>query len=374
MHILIAPNAFKNSLDAPEVALAIAAGLQQSKLACTTECFPIADGGDGTAKLILERCRGTQIVHEVHDPLGRKINSSFGLIDQGKTAVIEMADASGLRLLTREERNPVIASSAGTGELIRAALDKGARKIIIAMGGSATVDGGCGILDALGMRFYNLAGKQLKAIPAELANLFRADTSRLDERLLETEIIILCDVANHLLGPHGAAAVYGPQKGASAVDVIFLDRFLENFVKVSLIQTGRDMDRIKYGGAAGGASAGLYAWLGANLVNGIDYFLTLTNFDEALSRADLVITGEGSIDTQTLQGKGPFGVALRAREQGIPVIGIAGKVELNEEMGEYFKELICINNALADLENMLNNTRNNLVVAARVLGNELQGG
>ncbi len=374
MHILIAPNAFKNSLDAPEVALAIAAGLQQSKLACTTECFPIADGGDGTAKLILERCRGTQIVHEVHDPLGRKINSSFGLIDQGKTAVIEMADASGLRLLTREERNPVIASSAGTGELIRAALDKGARKIIIAMGGSATVDGGCGILDALGMRFYNLAGKQLKAIPAELANLFRADTSRLDERLLETEIIILCDVANHLLGPHGAAAVYGPQKGASAVDVIFLDRFLENFVKVSLIQTGRDMDRIKYGGAAGGASAGLYAWLGANLVNGIDYFLTLTNFDAALGRADLVITGEGSIDTQTLQGKGPFGVALRAREQGIPVIGIAGKVELNEEMGEYFKELICINNALADLENMLNNTRNNLVVAARVLGNELQGG
>ena len=374
MHILIAPNAFKNSLDAPEVALAIAEGLQQSKLVCTTECFPIADGGDGTSKLILERCRGTRIVHEVHDPLGRKINSSFGLIDQGKTAVIEMADASGLRLLTREERNPLIASSVGTGELIRAALDDGARKIIIAMGGSATVDGGCGILGALGMRFYDVYGRQLKAIPAELGDLFKADISRLDERLLETEIIILCDVANHLLGQQGAAAVYGPQKGASTVDVITLDRFLENFVKVSLIQTGRDMDRIRYGGAAGGASAGLYAWLGANLVNGIDYFLTLTRFDEALSRADLVITGEGSIDMQTLQGKGPFGVALRAREKGIPVIGMAGKVERSEEMREYFKELICINNAITDLEDMLNNTKNNLVLAAKVLGDELQGG
>ena len=374
MHILIAPNAFKNSLDAPEVALAIAEGLQQSKLVCTTECFPIADGGDGTSKLILERCRGTRIVHEVHDPLGRKINSSFGLIDQGKTAVIEMADASGLRLLTREERNPLIASSVGTGELIRAALDNGARKIIIAMGGSATVDGGCGILGALGMRFYDLSGRQLKAIPAELGDLFKADTSQLDERLLETEIIILCDVANHLLGPHGAAAVYGPQKGASTVDVITLDRFLENFVKVSLIQTGRDMDRIRYGGAAGGASAGLYAWLGANLVNGIDYFLTLTDFDEALSRADLVITGEGSIDAQTLQGKGPFGVALRAKERGIPVIGMAGKVELDEEPDKYFKELICINNTLAEWKDMLNNTKNNLVVAARVLGDKLQGG
>ena len=374
MHILIAPNAFKNSLDAPEVANAIAEGLQLSNLSCTTERFPIADGGDGTAKLILERCQGSRILHEVHDPLGRKISSSFGLIEQGKTAVIEMADASGLRLLTSDERNPLIASSGGTGELIGTALDIGARKIIIAMGGSATVDGGCGILAALGMRFYDVSGKQLKAIPAELGDLFKADTSELDERLFETEIIILCDVANQVLGQQGAAAIYGPQKGASAVDVKSLDRFLENFVNVSLIQTGRNMDRIKYGGAAGGASAGLYAWLGAKLVNGIDYFLTLTNFDEALSRADLVITGEGSIDAQTLQGKGPFGVALRAKERGIPVIGMAGKVELDEEPDKYFKELICINNTLAEWKDMLNNTKNNLVVAARVLGDKLQGG
>ena len=373
MHILIAPNAFKNSLDAAGVADAIAEGLHASKLVCTTELFPIADGGDGTGNLILEHCRGIRVQQQVSNPLGRKINASFGLIENERSAVIEMADASGLRLLAPDERNPLITSSFGTGELIRAALDKGARKIILAMGGSATVDGGCGMLSALGMRFFAASGKELKPIPAQLGELFKVDTSGLDERLFDTEIIILCDVANHLLGPQGAAAIFGPQKGATPEAVKSLDQFLELFVNVTRVHTGRNMDYIKYGGAAGGASAGLYAWLGAKLVNGIDYFLTLTNFDEALNRADLVITGEGAIDHQTLQGKGPFGVALRAKEKGIPVIGMAGKVEQVEELAKYFKELKCINNASADLEDMLNNTGNNLVVAARVLGDELQG-
>ena len=371
MHILIAPNAFKNSLDAVGVAEAIAKGLKQSRLDCTTECFPIADGGDGTGSLIVERCKGIRIQQEVHDPIGRKILSSFGLIEDGKTAVIEMADASGLRLLAKEERNPMIASSYGTGELVKAALNKGASRIIIAMGGSATVDGGCGILNALGINFLDAAGKQLDVMPGELIGLDRIDISGLDKRIAVTEIVILCDVSNNLLGPQGAAAVYGPQKGASPGDVEFLDTFLENFVAVTSAQTGQNIDKIKYGGAAGGASAGLYAWLGAKLVNGIDYFLTLTDFDKVLNRADLVITGEGSIDNQTLQGKGPFGVAVRAKAKGIPVIGLGGKVEPGKEMENYFDELICINPEPVDITLAMKNTRANLVKTARMIGERM---
>ncbi|HVV54517.1 MAG TPA: glycerate kinase, partial [Mucilaginibacter sp.] len=296
MHILIAPNAFKGSLSAQQAAEAIEQGLNLSGLDCTTECFPIADGGDGTGSLIIERCKGRRISRDVHDPLGRVITASFGLIDQGKTAVIEMADASGLRLLKAGEPDPVHASSYGTGELISAALDEGAKRIIIAMGGSATVDGGCGILSALGIRFTDQEGKLLKPIPAELIRMADIDASQLDPRIAGAEVAILCDVNNQLLGPHGAAQVFGPQKGASSGDVMMLEKFLENFAKLSLKISGKDMTAIKHGGAAGGATAGLFAWLNAELVNGIDYFLSLTGFDEALSRADLVITGEGSLD------------------------------------------------------------------------------
>lgn len=371
MHILIAPNAFKNSLDAKHVAEAIAEGLKQSNLDCTTECFPIADGGDGTGSLIIEKCNGVKVAAEVYDPIGRKITSSFGLIEDGKTAVIEMADASGLRLLVKDDRNPIIASSYGTGELIKAALDKDAKRIIIAMGGSATVDGGCGILNALGINFLDAAGKQLSAVPEKLIDIANVDISGLDKRIADTEIVILCDVANNLLGPQGAAAVFGPQKGATSDDVKFLDKFLANFVAGTAGQTGRDMNQVKYGGAAGGASAGLYAWLGARLVNGIDYFLTLTNFDAVLNHTDLVITGEGSIDSQTLQGKGPYGVAMRAKAKGIPVIGLGGKVEPGAEMESYFDELISINSELVDLDIAMRNTKANLVRTAKMIADRM---
>jgi glycerate kinase len=255
--------------------------------------------------------------------------------------------------------------------LVRAALDKGANRIIIAMGGSATVDGGCGILNALVINFLDTEGNQLKAVPQELIGVDRIDISGLDERITVTEIVILCDVSNNLLGPQGAAAVYGPQKGASAADVEFLDTFLENFVAVTSAQTGQNIDEIKYGGAAGGASAGLYAWLGAKLVNGIDYFLTLTDFDKALNRADLVITGEGSIDNQTLQGKGPYGVAVRAKAKGIPVIGLGGKVEPGKEMEDYFDELICINPESVDIDVAMKNTKTNLIKTAKMIGDRM---
>jgi glycerate kinase len=373
MHILIAPNAFKNSLDAVKVAAAIEQGLKLSKLDCTTECFPIADGGDGTGSLIIESCKGKIISKEVHDPLGRKIEASFGLIDNEKTAVIEMANASGLRLLNKNELNPLKASSYGTGQLIRFALDEGANKIIIAMGGSATVDGGCGILSALGIVFLDAQGERLIATPEFLVNVAKVDAAELDPRILDCEVVILCDVDNQLLGPQGAASVFGPQKGASIDDVQLLEAFLKNFAQVSSAQTGINMANIKHGGAAGGATAGLHTWINAKLVNGIEYFLSLTNFDEALNRTDLVITGEGSIDRQTLQGKGPYGVAMRAKNKNIPVIGLAGRIPLepDAELRQYFNVLLSINNEPADLAVAMENTEKNLVRVTIQVGNIL---
>lgn len=371
MHILIAPNAFKHSLTAEEVARAISKGLMQSKLDCVCECFPIGDGGDGTAELIIKKHRGELVNAEVSDPLGRKITASFGLIDEGKTAVIEMANASGLRLLRSDELNPLQATSFGTGEQIKIALEKGARKIIIGMGGSATVDGASGMLRALGIRFLDADGSELKDLPEGLTDLASIDLSQLDERIMQSEVIVLCDVDNLLLGDKGAAAMFGPQKGASQKDVAILDRALAKFSGVALQHTGKDMSSINYGGTAGGASAGLYAFLNAKIVNGIEHFLELTGFDNALEKADLVITGEGSIDEQTLQGKGPFGVAYRAKLKNIPVIALAGKVPLekNESLQKYFDVLLAIGQQPIDLSVALAATEKNLIRTADNLGN-----
>lgn len=373
MHILIAPNAFKNSLTAHAAAIALQRGLLESKLDCTTECFPIADGGDGTGELILDKCYGTLVNVTVNDPLGRPINASYGLIDDNSTAVIEMANASGLRLLKPEELNPMQASSYGTGQMMLSALDKGVDKIILAMGGSATVDGGCGILNALGVQFLDVDENSLQPNPASLMHLATIDTAKLDVRILNTEIVVICDVDNRLLGDKGAAAVFGPQKGASLNEVKELEIVLSRFNEITLELFDKDMSMLKYGGAAGGSTAGIHAFLNAQLVNGIDYFLKLTNFDESLKKANVVITGEGSIDEQTLQGKGPFGVAYLANQRNIPVIGVAGKIPLEESAGlnEYFTQLININPEPVDLETALKNTEQNLVHMGQEIGDFL---
>ncbi len=373
MHILIAPNAFKNSLNAEEAAAAIRDGLMESNLDCTCECFPIGDGGDGTGELIIKKCGGTLVTESVHDPLGRTLYVSFGLIDAGATAIIEMANASGLRLLSTTALNPLVATSYGTGEQIRIALDKGATKIIIGMGGSATVDGGTGILSALGVRFLDATGKELTGMPGSLTQLAGIDTSKLDSRIYNCEVIVLCDVDNYLLGPQGSAAVFGPQKGASPDAVIQLDSALKQFADITLLQTGKDITGIKYGGTAGGAAAGLYAFLNAKLVNGIDYFLQLTEFHKSLERANLVITGEGSIDEQTLQGKGPFGVAWKAKLQGVPVIALAGKVPLvkDKHLQEYFDVLLSIGHQPLDLATAMKCATDNLMRTSWEIGNLL---
>lgn len=373
MHILIAPNAFKNSLDAPTAAEAIREGLEQSKLKCACECFPVGDGGDGTALLLIRKCGGKVVPAKVHDPLGRKIRAGFGLIDNGTTAVIELADASGLRLLRREEYNPLRASTFGTGELIRRALDKGVSKIIIGIGGSATVDGGTGILRALGVRFLDANGKALANLPTDLARLKSIDPSDLDQRLRRCTLTVLCDVETTLLGKEGAAKVFGPQKGATGSVVKKLETALTTFRHAVLRRTGKDPATLKRGGAAGGVAAGLWSLLNARLANGIDHFLEVTGFDESLAKADLVITGEGRMDAQTLHGKGPFGVAVRAKKKKIPVIVLAGRVapEAQVPLRKYFAELLAINDASVGLDKALRNTARDLRRTAKELGDRL---
>ena len=371
MHIVIAPNSFKNSLDATSCAKAIEEGLLQSKLDCTCTCFPVGDGGDGTASLLIEKWNGNYINVIVHDPLKKIINASFGIIDETKTAVIEMADASGIKLLKKEELDPLHATSVGTGELILDALNKKVEKVISCIGGSATVDGGTGILQALGFKFLDSDNKELKTLPQELVNLSKIDITNTDKRIFNTEIIILCDVNNYLLGADGAAKIFGPQKGATEDDVQKLESALEQFRNVTLQQTDVDMNLIKHGGAAGGIAAGLYVWLNAKLVNGIEYFLDATNFEEVLKNADLVITGEGSIDAQTLQGKAPYGVAKRAKEKNIPVIALAGKIPLQaDEFNNFFDTMISINND-TNVEEAILHTKENLIRTAKTVGNLL---
>ena len=373
MHILIAPNAFKHALDAAAVAEAIRGGLRQSKLRCTTECFPVGDGGDGTAKLLIKKCGGKYFTAKVRDPLGRKISATFGLIDQGKTAVIELANASGLRLLHKGEFNPRRASTFGTGELIKSALDKNVRKIILGVGGSATVDGGVGILQALGVRFLDAGGAILSGRPEELIHLESLDLSGLDKRMAHCTLIILCDVENPLLGKRGAAKVFGPQKGATPAAVKKLEAGLKRFSDIIFRQTGKKIASMKHGGAAGGVPAGLHGLLNAKSVNGIGHFLDMAHFDAALRKADLVITGEGSIDEQTLHGKGPFGVALRAKRGGIPVIGLSGKISMsrNSCLERYFDLLVSISNPAMKLEAAIRRTAPNLRRTAMELGNSL---
>jgi glycerate 2-kinase len=370
MHILIAPNAFKNSLEAASVSASISKGLRRSSLSCRLTCFPLGDGGDGTGSLLIRHFNGTLVPSRVSDPLGRIIDSSFGLIDQGRTAVIELAAASGLAWLKPGEYDPLHATTRGTGEMIRQALDLGVRKIILAIGGSATVDGGAGILEVLGIRFFDAEGKPCKDIPEALTRLAGIDDRGLDPRLAKIKMDILCDVENTLLGVEGAVPVFGPQKGANEIELLHLENGLENLRSAALDSTGKDMAGLKYGGAAGGVSSGLAVFLGARLYSGIEYFLDCTGFDQVLKEADLLITAEGSMDAQTLGGKGPLGAAKRARTLGIPVIALAGKVpaEINSSLNSFFDAILPISPGPTDLEFALRNTASNLERTARTLG------
>lgn len=371
MNILIAPNAFKHALSAPDAAESIRQGLLESKLDCACRCFPIGDGGNGTCGLLIDRLGGERVEVDVSDPLGRPVTASFGLVDGGQTAVVELADASGLHLLTQTELDPLRANTYGTGQLIKAALDLQVKRIVVGMGGSATVDGGTGLLAALGVRFLDRDGREIVDLPIGLERLHALDSSGVDSRLADCGITIMCDVTNPLLGRDGAARVFGPQKGASPQQVGQLERLLGRFAEVVRRDIGVGIGDMVSGGVAGGASAGMAGLLGSRLVNGIDYFLDLTQVDDELGTIDLVITAEGSIDEQTLQGKGPFGVAKRAKASGIPVIGLAGRIphEIEGGLNDYFDSLIAINPGAVSLAEALPATAANLRRTAMQLGN-----
>jgi len=369
MHLLVAPNAFKNSLPAAAAAEAIRQGLGQSRLAHTCRCFPVADGGDGTGDLLALHLRALPVKTQVADPLGRTVTASIGLTSSG-TAIIEMASASGLRLLQPREYDPLHCSSAGTGQLMRLALDQGAREILLGVGGSATVDAGVGLLHTLGVKFLDSLGNALQPNAEGLLQLAAFDLSGLDPRAKGCRIVVLCDVTNPLLGDHGAAAVFGPQKGADPATVRQLESALTHFRDAVQSTTQVDIGSLLFGGAAGGVAAGLHALLGARLVGGADYFLEVTGFEEQVLKSDIVITGEGSLDAQTLEGKAPYAVARQARGHGIAVVGLAGKIDF-EALRDHFDVLLPIGNGPTDLAQALHDTESNLIQTARQLGNLL---
>lgn len=325
MKIVIAPDSFKESLDALRVAEAIARGWQA--VFPDAECLlrPMADGGEGTVDAVLAAVGGERRSCQVSGPLGAPVQAHWGWLADG-TAVIEMAAASGLHWVAPGQRDILRACSQGTGELIRQALDAGARRIILGLGGSATNDGGAGMLRALGVRFLDASDQPLPPGGAALAQLTRVDLSGLDTRLRATEIQVAADVDNPLCGPRGASAVFGPQKGASPQQVVQLDAALAHYARVMAAALGEDHANVPGAGAAGGLGFAARALLGASFRPGIEVVAELSGLADAMQGADLVITGEGRLDAQTLHGKTPLGVARIARAAGVPLVALAGSL------------------------------------------------
>lgn len=331
MRILIAPGAFKHSLGAGQAAEAIERGLSKALPDVTLIKLPIADGGNGTLDAWLAQ-GGTRYKLTVHDPLMRPIEAEYGILPDGQTAIIEMALASGIELLSTEERNPLKATTFGTGQLLLDALEKGARHFIIGMGGSATVDGGSGAIRALGVKLLDSDGNSIPHGGGYLTEIATIEASGLDSRWQDCEIIIASDVENTLLGEKGASAVFAPQKGASDEDVDTLENNLAHLAKIIVEQHGNDIRNIEGTGAAGGLSAGLIAFIGGKIQSGIELLLEYNQFEDELKQADLVITGEGQMDEQTVYGKGPIGVARLAKQHAIPTIALVGGLNVHDSL------------------------------------------
>lgn len=326
MKIVIAPDSFKESLTAMEVANFIEKGFKEVIPSVQCVKIPMADGGEGTVQSIIDATGGQIVKTVVSDPLGRHVKSFWGLSGDNQTAVIEMAAASGLHLVVPEKRNPLVTSSYGTGELIKAALDRDVKHIILGIGGSATNDAGCGMLQALGAKLLDKDGQSISSGGGAIKELAEIDLSELDPRLKQITFDVACDVDNPFCGPKGASAIFGPQKGATPEMVDFLDANLNHFANLVKNTTGIEILDIPGAGAAGGLGGSLVGFCGATLKAGVDIVIEAVGLDAAMQGADLVITGEGRIDSQTIHGKTPIGVAKVAKKQGIPVIGIAGSL------------------------------------------------
>ncbi len=341
MKIIAAPDSFKGSLTAMEAAQAMAEAVQELSSRIDILMLPAADGGEGTMTAMVNATGGKLVVHRVEDPLGRNVSACYGVLGDDKTCVIEIAEASGLTLVNDAERSPLVASSYGTGELIRHALDAGYRRFIIGLGGSATNDGGAGMLEALGMKFLDRTGQTLARGGGALSELVQIDSTGFDLRIAESTFRIACDVENPLIGEQGASAVFAPQKGASSETVRQLDRNLQNFADVVEQVTGVALHHKKGAGAAGGAGGAMQAFFAGDMQRGVDVVLEAIAFKSKLASVDLILTGEGKTDHQTLSGKTPLGIAEACKKAGKPVILISGMVESASRslLEPYFTEI-----------------------------------
>ncbi len=326
MKILVAPDSFKGSLTAIEVAESIKKGIKNYKSNIKVDLLPLADGGEGTVQSLVDATQGEIIKEKVTGPLGEEIKTNYGILGDGKTAVIEMAAASGLPLVPEEKRDPTKTTTYGTGELIKSALEHGVEEIIIGLGGSATTDAGVGMAQALGVSFLDEKGEEVGFGGRYLDKINEIRMDNIDNRVKDTKIRVACDVDNPLFGKDGAAYVYSPQKGADQEMVKVLDKKLRKFNEKVKERLNKDVNKIAGAGAAGGLGAGLVAFLNAELETGIDIILDTVEFEKRLKNVDLVITGEGRLDGQSIYGKTPIGVAKRAKNHNIPVIAIAGSL------------------------------------------------
>lgn len=343
-NITLAFDSFKGSLNSAEVADAFEEGLHTVLPHCVVRKVRIADGGEGTLEALIDTIGGKYETVIVNDPIGRPVYARYGIIEEGDTAVIELAAASGLTLLSHEERNPMTTDTYGTGQLIAHALHKGCKKILLCIGGSATNDAGVGLLRALGYRFIDIEGNELIGGGEVLQHIHKIDDTQILPQLTETQITVACDVDNSLWGTNGAAHIFAPQKGASPAMVCELDNGLRHFANIIRQFNGKDVSAIPGGGAAGGVGAALVAMLNAQLKSGIEMVLDTICFDDMMKDCDLVVTGEGKLDRQTLMGKAPTGILHRAKRQNVPVIAIGGVVDECIELSTCgFSALLCIN-------------------------------
>lgn len=369
MKIVLAPDSFKESMTAKEVCQEIEKGLK--KILKNIECIPVpmADGGEGTTQSLVDATNGEFFTIDVTGPLGDVVKARFGILGDKKTAIIEMAQASGLELVPREKRNPMITTTYGTGELIKKALEKGVSTILIGIGGSATNDGGAGMFQALGGKLLDKNGNDIGFGGGELSKLDRIDISNLDSRIKDIEIIVACDVQNPLTGKNGASHIFGKQKGANEEEREILDKNLKHFAEIIRKDIGKDVENIAGAGAAGGLGAGLMAFLSAKLKKGVEIVIEYSELEKKIQGADLVITGEGSIDGQTRFGKTPYGVAKTAQKYDIPVIVLAGNIGKDiETLYEHgFTAILPILTKVESLDEAIKNGKNNVEYIAETL-------
>ena len=353
--IVLAFDSFKGSVGSFEIAKAAEKAIQEELPDCQIIRFPIADGGEGTTEALCSALHAQTVSCRVHDPFMKPINVSYGIVNNGAMAIIEMASACGLPLIDSNRRNPMKTTTYGVGEMVADALKRGCREFIIGIGGSATNDAGIGMLKALGTRFLDSGNGELEPVGENLIKVHQIDISQLNPAMKESKFTIACDVSNPLFGEEGAAYVYAPQKGANSLQVIELDNGLRHYAQVIKEYTNMDISQLPGAGAAGGMGGGLLAFLNAKLQPGIETILKMANFEEALADASLVITGEGRIDSQTTMGKALSGILTMSQAQNVPVVAIGGSVESYEKVVESgFHAVLSIQNGPVSLEMAMN--------------------